>query len=546
MKVIVVISVMFIAVILSSIIGRILPWGIPTPLIQIALGFTITGYLHEGVTLDPEIFFLLFIPPLLFLDGWRIPKDELKKESIGIFLLAFGLVVITVLCLGYFLHWLIPALPLTVAFALAAIVSPTDPVAVAGITRRLPVPKRIMSVLEGEGLFNDASGLVAFRMAVLATITGSFSLVEAARTFLWVAIAGIITGIIVSWVLSTAYQYFSRYFGSDVGADILLSLLTPFAAYITAEHIEASGILAAVTAGLTMGQMELSGHVNAITRMRRTSMWDTIQFTLNGFIFVLLGEQLPTIFNGAVKIVEETGHDNPWWLLAYAIAITSGLILLRFLWIAGVIFSSRLVHPNLFEIDNRIRWIHIWILSFGGARGALSLAGVMTLPLLLPDNSSFPARDLAIFLTATVIISTLVAASIALPLLLKRMPIASGIHLQRHFEQRKLALDYALQEADKKIDALFQTTDTSELPAGTDLNELKEKILSEFEQSFIISVNPSDPRYTLYLVEKEMRLAIIDTARKSIYRLARNGKISDELARHLVRQLDFDEHRFES
>lgn len=544
MDVIVVIAAMFIAVIISSMIGRMLPWGIPTPLIQIALGFIITGFFDEGIILDPEVFFLLFIPPLLFLDGWRIPKDELKKESAGIFLLAFGLVLITVLCLGYLLHWLIPSMPLVVAFALAAIVSPTDPVAVAGITRRLPIPRRIMSVLEGEGLFNDASGLVAFRMAVLAAMTGSFSLLEAARSFVWVAIAGIVTGMVVTWLLSTIYRHFSRFFGSDTGADILLSLLTPFAAYITAEHIEASGILSAVAAGLTMGQIELSGRVSTITRMRRSSMWDTIQFTLNGLIFVLLGEQLPAIFVGAIDIVTQTGHHNPWWLIVYAVVITLTLVLLRFLWMAAVIFSAKVLRLKLFNIDHRVRWIHIWILSFGGARGALSLAGVMTLPVLLPDQSLFPARELAIFLTATVIISTLIAASIALPLLLKMLPKGGDAH-GPHYEQRLYALNYALGEAQKSLDDMVLDIDPEDSAEKADLDTLKQKLLDEFNQSFIISADPTHSEHQSYLIEKKMRLKIISSARNSIYTLARQRKISDELARHLVRQLDFDEHRFD-
>src|SRR5699024_11857210 len=161
--------------------------------------------------------------------------------------------------------------------------------------RRLPMPRRIMAILEGEGLFNDASGLVAFRMAIAAVMTGSFALLEATQSFAWVVFAGILMGIVVTRILSGAYRYFSRFFGSDTGADILLSLLMPFAAYALAEHINGSGILAAVTAGLTMGHLELSGRVSTLTRMRRTSMWDTIQFTLNGMIFVLLGEPLPEI-----------------------------------------------------------------------------------------------------------------------------------------------------------------------------------------------------------------------------------------------------------
>ncbi len=544
METIVLIFMMLIAVIISSMIGRALPWGIPTPLIQIALGFILAGFFNEGITLEPEVFFFLFIPPLLFLDGWRIPKDELKQDRFSIFLLAFGLVIITVLGLGYFLHWLIPSMPLMVAFALAAIVSPTDPVAVNGITRRLPMPRRIMAILEGEGLFNDASGLVAFRMAVAAVMTGSFSMLEAAKSFIWVVFAGILMGILVTQALSGLYRYFSRFFGSDTGADILLSLLIPFAAYAVAEHIDGSGILAAVTAGITMSHLELSGRVSTLTRMRRTSMWDTIQFTLNGMIFVLLGEQLPNIFTGAIEVVEQTGHHNPWWLVIYAIAIMFGLVVLRFIWITGAVFLSKLLRPNFFAQDSTIRWIHIWIMSFAGARGALSLAGVMTLPLLLPNNEAFPARDLAIFLAATAIIVTLIGASIALPLLLAKLPRSAKPH-SRHYEQRKKALDFAFHQAEKELDRYIQSVNRVTLPEGLNLQDLKEQLLKDFKQTFIISADPDDPDYHFYLEEKKMRLALISTARQSIYSLARHRKISDELARQLVRQLDFDEYRFE-
>lgn len=544
MEVILVVSAMLIAVVMSSMISRALPWGIPTPLIQIALGFIIASIFHEGVTLDPEVFFLLFIPPLLFLDGWRIPKDELRQNSLGVFQLAFGMVVITVLVLGYILHWLIPSMPLVVAFALAAIVSPTDPVAVAGITRRLPVPRRIMNVLEGEGLFNDASGLVAFRMAVLAAMTGSFSLLQATKSFVWVVILGVLTGVIVTWSLSTLYRYIRHLFGSDVGADMLISFLMPFAAYVAAEHIHASGVLAAVAAGLTMSNLEFKGHVSTLTRIRRTSMWDTIQFTLNGLIFVLLGEQLPDIFFGAIRVVEQTGHHNPWWLFIYAIVITSVLVLLRFAWISLSVFGSKLLNPKLFNVDAKMRWIHIWILAFGGARGALSLAGVMTLPLLLPDNSPFPARDLAIFLTATVIIVTLVAASIALPLLLSRLPKPTA-PLRHHQAQKKLAIELAQKQASQKIDELLNNLSMGSLPPGTNPEELKEKLLSEFSSTFNMEQNANDAGYQAYLLEKQMRLTILNTARETIYALARHNKISDELARQLVRQLDLNQYQLE-
>jgi len=181
---------MFLAVIVSGLAVRALPVSVPLPLVQIALGALIAGVFHRGVSLDPELFFLLFLPPLLFLDGWRIPKEGVLRDKFTILELALGLVVFTVLGLGFLIQWMIPTMPLPVAFALAAIVSPTDPVAVSAITARVQVPKRVMHVLEGESLLNDASGLVAFRFAVAAAVTGSFSLATATLSFVWVACAG--------------------------------------------------------------------------------------------------------------------------------------------------------------------------------------------------------------------------------------------------------------------------------------------------------------------------------------------------------------------
>ena len=171
------------AVALSGPLARAL--RVPLPLTQIALGYAIAEYTGESVALDPEVFFLLFLPPLLFLDGWRIPKDDLFRDKGTILEMAFGLVICTVLGIGLLLHWLIPAMPLAVAFALAAVLSPTDPIAVASIAKRVPIPKRVMHILEGESLLNDASGLVCLRFATAAALTGVFSLPQAALTFLW-------------------------------------------------------------------------------------------------------------------------------------------------------------------------------------------------------------------------------------------------------------------------------------------------------------------------------------------------------------------------
>jgi CPA1 family monovalent cation:H+ antiporter len=220
-----------------------------------------------GVALKPDIFLLLFLPPLLFLDGWRIPKQGLFRDKGTILELALGLVVFTVVGVGFFINWMIPVMPVAIAFALAAIVSPTDPIAVSAIAARVPIPKRLMHILEGESLLNDASGLVCMRFAVAAALTGTFSLVDAFGTFLWVAMGGIALGVGVTWIVTVAKNWVSQHFGEETGSQILISLLIPFGAYLLAEHLHCSGILAAVAAGVTMGYVEQTGQALAVTRV---------------------------------------------------------------------------------------------------------------------------------------------------------------------------------------------------------------------------------------------------------------------------------------
>ena len=216
---------MLLAVVASGYLVRVVPVALPMPLMQIAMGAVIAGVFNHGVALDPQIFFLAFLPPLLFLDGWRIPKDGLVRDRNVILHMALGLVVFTVFGAGFLIHWLIPAMPLAVAFALAAIVAPTDPVAVSSITARVPIPRRLMHILEGESLLNDASGLVCFRFAVAAAMTGAFSLASASLTFVWVATAGLGIGAGFTLVVSYAQGWLSRQFGEEAGSPILVFVL---------------------------------------------------------------------------------------------------------------------------------------------------------------------------------------------------------------------------------------------------------------------------------------------------------------------------------
>lgn len=531
---------MLAAVLVSNSLVKMIPLAIPAPLVQISLGFMIAGGFDHGMTLNPDLFFYLFLPPLLFLDGWRISKENLIRDRIGILVLAFVLVFLTVFGLGHVLHWLIPAMPLPVAFALAAIVSPTDPVAVSAITRRVPLPPRLQALLEGESLFNDASGLVAFRLAVALAMGGSFSVASAGRNFLWLVLAGLAIGVLVTRGLLLLRNAFVHRWGEEPGPEILFSLLLPFAAYFAAEQLEASGILAAVAAGVTMSYAELSGNALAATRTQRKAVWDTLQLSLNGMMFVLLGEQLPAIFRGAVRVVQETGHHNPAWLLVYAVAVCVTLVLLRFLCVYGYLWLRRgLSLLGLRHETEQANPRLVLVLSVAGVRGAVTLAGVMTLPLSLPDGSPFPARDLAIFLASVVIIVSLLIASLGLPPLMKKVTFPA---LRRRQVQEELA-DQAVRQAcvQTVAHALNELVTRHPDAPSERYAAMANRVLSSLNQGAVDGDAAQDQAEQA--LEKNMQIQAIAAARNAVYGLARNHQISDEIAREKVRLLDLIEVR---
>jgi CPA1 family monovalent cation:H+ antiporter len=537
---------MLLAVVASGYLVRMLPISLPLPLVQIALGAVITGVFQHGVPLNPDVFFLLFLPPLLFLDGWNIPKEGLKRDRRMILALALGLVVFTVLGAGALIHWMIPSMPWAVAFALAAIISPTDPVAVSSLTARLPVPSRLMHILEGESLLNDATGLVCFRFAVAATLTGAFSISAAALTFVWVAGAGLAVGVFFTLTVSYAQRWLSRRFGQAAGSPILISLLMPFGAYLLAERLAASGILAAVAAGITMSQVELRGSILASTRLQRAAVWNTVQFTLNGIVFVLLGEQLPAILQGAVTSVTQSGHRSAWWLLLYAVAISLGLAALRLIWVWITLRLSLLKSAQRALPTRTRQWQLLLATSLAGVRGAITLAGVMSLPLLLPDGSPFPARALAVFLAAAVILLTLVSASIGLPLLLRNLELEPESSAEHEEEQlaRRLAARAAVAAVKRRQRDLLEVAPTSEVDVYTNATA---RVIGLYQHWLVPEGSAKGEARRLRkadIAERELRLAALLGQREAIFNLGRQHRISDEVSRRLVREIDLQEARY--
>jgi CPA1 family monovalent cation:H+ antiporter len=541
LEVVSVILILLLAVVVSGAIARMLMFNIPTPLVQIALGAVIGLAADLRVNLDPELFLLVFLPPLLFLDGWRIPKDELLKDVSTVVELALGLVLMTVVGVGLFIDWMIPAMPLAVAFALAAVVSPTDPIAVSAIAARVPIPKRMMHILEGESLLNDASGLVCLRFAVAAALTGSFSLLDASLNFLWLAAGGLLVGIVVTVAVTRAKAWVSSRFGEDTGSQVLISLLIPFAAYLIAEHLHCSGILAAVAAGVTMTYAEIARQALAVTRMRRNSVWDTIQFALNGIIFVLLGEQMPLILERAGETVRLTGHDSPWWLGVYVVAIVAVLAGLRFVWVWGSFRLTMYRRQGTAPVKS-LNWRILAAMSFAGVRGAITLAGVLTIPLTLNDGTPFPARDLAIFLAAGVIIVSLILASIALPILLKGLKMPTDAHNRAaEDDARVLLAQAAIREIERVQHALAEGRNDADLYAasGTRIMGLyRDRIDARSEEGFETAAGRQQAR-----IDRDLRLAALKAERDEAFRLAKRRRIGSALAQKLVREIDLQEAR---
>jgi CPA1 family monovalent cation:H+ antiporter len=527
------------AVVLSGILARLLPISVPRPLVQIALGAAIGLVADWRVTLEPDIFFLLFLPPLLFLDGWRIPPDDMFKDGVTILELALGLVVFTVIGMGFFIHWMLPAMPLAVAFALAAVISPTDPIAVSAIAQRTPIPKRLMHILEGESLLNDASGLVCMRFAIAAALTGSFSVGAATLNFLWVAIGGIVIGAGLTLLVGRVKEMVTKVLGEESSSQILISLLIPFGAYLVAEHLHCSGILAAVAAGLAMGFIEARGNALAVTRIRRTTVWDLIQFTANGIIFVMLGEQLPTILAGAADSVRVTGHHEPWWLAVYIVAINLGLAALRFAW---VWVSLRWTLFRRKEDRTRPNWRLVAAMSFAGVRGAITLAGVLTLPLAMTDGSAFPARDLAILLAMGVIVVSLVAASIGLPLMMRGLEMPPEPSRDAEIEAaRSAAAEAAIAEIERVQHQLAEGRKDADLYVHA-ASRLMDLYRERIDREAVLPEDFVDQRRE-ERIERELRLAALKAERTEIFRRVRRRKLGTEAARKLVRDLDLAEAR---
>src|SRR5215213_6424652 len=401
--------------------------GVPYPILLV-LGGSALGFVPglPSVELDPELVFLLFLPPLLYVSALFTSWRDFRANIRPISLLAVGLVLMTTFVVGAVVHTVI-GLPWAAAFVLGAIISPTDAIAATTVAQRLGVPRRIVTVLEGESLINDATGIVAYRVAVAAVLTGAFSVWEAGLQFAVGAFGGVAVGFAVGWLV----VWTRRHLSEDPSVQNIVSLLTPFVAYLAAEELphrlweglhelvgvpadlHFSGVLSVVTTGLYLGRkgpyITSSG-----TRLQGYATWELITFLLNGLIFILIGLQLGSV-------VESLDEYTAGQLVSYALLTSLTVILVRMIWVFPATYVPRWASRRIRERDPSPSWRSVSIIAWTGMRGVISLAAALPLPFETAAGAPFPGRDLIIFLTFSVILATLVVQGLSLPPLIKAL-----------------------------------------------------------------------------------------------------------------------------
>ncbi len=427
---------LLVAIALLALVARRL--NVPYPILLVLGGLAIA--LVPGlprVELAPNVVFLVFLPPLIYSAGWFTSLRDFKANLRPIGLLAIGLVVFTVLGIAVLTHALVPSLPWPAAFALGAIVAPTDAVAASAIFQRLGAPRRIVTVLEGESLLNDATGLIALRFAVAAALGASFSPWQAGMEFVVASVGGIALGLAMAWLL---YQVQRRI--EDPAIEITLSFLVPYAIYLVAEGLTentplpVSGVLAVAVAGIYAGWRSPE-MFSATTRIQAFAVWQVMLFVLNGLVFILIGLQLPAIRQGL-------DGQSVGQLVGVAVLISVALIALRFIWVFPATYLPRFLSGWIRRHDPYPGWRNVVIVAWTGMRGVVSLAAALTLPL------QFPGRDLLLLVTFVVILVTLVGQGLTLPLLMRSLGLGDdGAAMEEELEARTRTIEAALARLDE-------------------------------------------------------------------------------------------------
>jgi CPA1 family monovalent cation:H+ antiporter len=496
--------------------------GIPYPILLV-LGGLLIGLLPglPRIELEPDLVFLLFLPPILFGAGYFTSIRDFRANLRAIGLLSVGLVLATTAAVAMVANALIPGLGLPAAFALGAIVAPPDAVAATSIFQRLGAPRRAVTILEGESLVNDATALVAYRFAVAAAATGTFSLADAGIAFVGVAIGGILFGLLVGWIVSAVLRRVD-----DPVFSVVITFLAPALAYIPAEQLTVSGVLAAVAAGIYTGR-QAARTLSSSVRVAGAAAWQVLLFLINGAVFILIGVQLPTVLEG----IE---HRPVPELVGLAVVVSLVVILVRILWVFPGTYIPRWLFAGIREREPRPSPANVFLVAWAGMRGVVSLAAALALPL------DFPERHLLIFLTFSVILATLVGQGLTLPLVIRGLGIVGDASEAREgAHARTVAAEAALA----RIDQL-----AVEWPGHLELIEaLRVQYGHRSRDSGLHAGHvPLDEAEREILEHRQIRAAVIDAERAALIVLRDAGSIRDETFRLVERDLDLEELRMET
>jgi monovalent cation/hydrogen antiporter len=499
--------------------------GLPYPILLTAGGVAIGYASGFDVTLAPSLVLVIFLPPLLYAAAFFSSLKELRANVRPISLLAIGLVAITVVAVAVLAHAVI-GLPWAAAFTLGAIVSPTDPVAASAIASRSGAPRRFVTIVEGESLLNDSTGLIFYRFALAAAVSGSFSLVSALGTFVWTALAGVAIGVAVGIVVAQV-----RRMTEDAPTEITISLLTPYFAYLPAEALGASAVLAAVTSGVWLGWRSPT-LISPSTRIQAYAVWELLVFVLNAALFVLVGLQLPAILRAVLD------DYSAGQVVGYGAAVTATVILVRFAWVFPATYLPRRLR-RVRERDPSPPWRNTFLVAFTGMRGAVSLAAALALPTTLDSGAPFPGRDLIVYLVYVVIFATVIGQGLALAPLIRRLGVEDdGTDADRETKARIKAARAALARLEEIEEQGWAREETLRRMKG--LYEFRiRRFAARFDDADDGAIEDGSQAY------QRLRRKVLEAERGEVVRLRNEGWLSEEAMHRIERDLDLEDARLE-
>jgi Na+/H+ antiporter len=512
-----VIALLAVATILIGVARKL---RIPDPMLLVVAGLGIALLPNApDLELEPDLVFLLFLPPILYAAGYFTSIRDFKANLRPILLLSVGLVLFTTVAVAVVARALVPDMPWAAAFALGAIVSPPDAVAAAAVFQRLGVPRRIVTILEGESLVNDATALVTLNTAIAAA-AGSVTLLDAGFDLVVVAVGGIAIGLLAGWLVNLVLRRID-----DAIIGILFTLLVPATIFLAAEQARASGVLAVVVAGIIGGRLA-ARTFNSAQRVQGLAVWQMVLFVINALVFILIGLQLPVA-------LEELSERGPSELLGLAFAVSLTVIVARFIWVFPATYLPRFLSASLRARDPYPSPRAVIIIGWAGMRGVVSLAAALALP---PD---FPERDLILFLTFAVILATLVVQGLTLPLLIRALGVTRDTgDVAEEREARRAANDAAVERI-----GLLATEWPEHVPL---IDQLRTQYEHRLEHIAPAGDEPRDESERELLEHRIIRREVIDAERDAIISLRDRGVISDEILRRIERDLDLEELRLEA